>query len=193
LNQAQDLGPLAGLESTPKQRNLAADYPPCCRGCGHPLAFLPHKVIADSCAPELGPLMVRYFLIRTPVFAVYIHNFLRSDNDRHFHDHPWAFATFLLTSGYAEHVPLIDGEPMGGECIEWRRRFSLLFRPAEWKHWVEVPKPLWTLIFRLRRRREWGFWTEKGWVNWRTYGLDWCEDGASSSDSQESKALGVSA
>jgi hypothetical protein len=124
------------------------------------------KVIADACAPELGPLMVRYFLIRTPWFNLYLHRFLRSDNDRHFHDHPWDFVTVLLSGGYWENTP-------GGRF--WRRRFSILRRPAEWQHWVEIVEPVWTLIAVSRKRREWGFHTERGWLDWKTYGSEMCE------------------
>jgi len=130
------------------------------------MTMLRFKVIADPCKPELGPLMIRYMLIRTPWFSLYLHRFLRSDNDRHFHDHPWNFWTLLLSGGYREHTP--DG-------TFWRRRLSLLYRPAEWQHWVEIVKPVWTLVMVTPKRREWGFVTERGWVNWRTYDREGCE------------------
>jgi hypothetical protein len=53
---------------------------------------------------------------------------------------------------------------------------SVLYRPAEWQHWVEIIDPVWTLVFRFRRRREWGFVTERGWVDWMTYGKELCDD-----------------
>ncbi len=111
-------------------------------------------------------MMIRYRLLHTRWFGLYLHHFLRSDNDKHVHDHPWAFATFLLSGGYREHTP---------SGIFWRRRFSVLFRPAEWKHWIEVQQPVWTIVLRLRRVREWGFWTERGWIDWQTYGKEWCD------------------
>jgi hypothetical protein len=87
------------------------------------------KAIFDVCAPEKGPLLIRYQLLRTPWFNIYLHHFLRSDNDRHFHDHPWHFLTILLAGGYIEHTP----------CGTFRRRrFSVLVRPAWWQHWVEI-------------------------------------------------------
>jgi hypothetical protein len=126
---------------------------------------LPHKVIADPCNPDRGPMLIRYFLVRTRWGNLYLHHFLRSDSDRHFHDHPWTFVTFLL-GGYREHTPA---------GVFWRRRFSLLYRPAEWKHWVEIVKPVWTLILVRPKRREWGFWTERGWVQWQAYEEAGCE------------------
>jgi hypothetical protein len=124
------------------------------------------KVIGDPCHPEIGPLMVRYVMVHTHWLGVYLHHFLRSDNDRHFHDHPWSFVTILLSGGYLEHTP---------EGTFWRRRFSVLWRPAEWQHWVEVKRPVWTLMLRFPRRREWGFITDRGWVDWQTYDREWCE------------------
>jgi hypothetical protein len=130
------------------------------------LSWLPQREIIDACNPSIGPLMVRYFLLRSRWLGLYIHHFRRSDNDRHFHDHPWGFLTFLLSSGYFEHTPA---------GVFWRRRFSVLYRPAEWLHWVEVPRPVWTLVVRLPRRRVWGFITPAGWVDHKTYGSEWCE------------------
>ena len=126
---------------------------------------IPHKVITDPCNPDRGPMLIRYFLLRTRWGNLYLHHFLRSDSDRHFHDHPWDFTSFLL-GGYIEHTPAGTFR---------RRRFSILHRPAEWKHWVEVPKPVWTLILVRRRRRQWGFWTERGWVQHRAYEEAGCE------------------
>jgi hypothetical protein len=127
---------------------------------------LPYRVIEDACDPGAGPMLVRYFVLRTHWLGIYLHHFLRSDNDLHFHDHPWSFLTLLLSGGYREHTPA---------GTFWRRRFSILFRTAEWRHWVEVEKPVWTLVMRFPRRREWGFHTEEGWIDWRTYGREWCD------------------
>jgi hypothetical protein len=123
------------------------------------------KLILDRCNPNAGPMLARYSLLRTPFGNLYLHHFLRSDNDRHFHDHPWSFLTFLLGS-YIEHTP---------RGVFRRRRFSLLWRPATWRHWVEVVRPVWTLVFVTNKSREWGFWTERGWIDWRTYDREWCE------------------
>jgi hypothetical protein len=121
---------------------------------------LPWKQIGGECFKQRGPLMVRYMLLRTRWFNLYLHNFLRSDADRHCHDHPWSFCSLILTEWYVEHTP--NGE----------RRFkpgSVLYHPAEWLHWVEVAKPMWTLVLVFPKRREWGFLTERGWIRWQKY------------------------
>lgn len=124
----------------------------------------PTKVIGGECFHIRGPLMTRHLICRTPWFSVYLHHFLRSDYDRACHDHPWSFMSLILTSGYTEHT------------INGSRRFgpgSVLVRPAEWLHWVEIQKPAWTLVVVGRKRREWGFLSSsKGWQGWQEFEAD---------------------
>lgn len=120
-----------------------------------------------SCQAEKGPLFTRYYLFESKPLSVYLHHFHASDDDRAFHDHPWSFVTFLFHHGYWEHTP---------KGRFWRRRFSLLRRPATWRHIVELEKPTWTLVFRFKRVREWGFHVPgTGWMDWQTYGKQWCD------------------
>jgi len=119
----------------------------------------PHRTITDECTAS--PYMKRWHLLRTPWFTLMLHYFLRSDFDRALHDHPWGFITFLLTSGYWEHTNA------GGR--RWKRRFSILRRPAAWIHRVEIKKPCWTLVLHFRQCREWGFYTPAGFVQWDKY------------------------
>jgi hypothetical protein len=126
----------------------------------------PRRRVIWSCQEERGPLLTRYFLFQTRCVGLYLHCLHSSDEDRALHDHPWSFVTFLFHRGYHEHTP-------SGRF--WRRRFSVLWRPAEWQHRLEVSQPTWTLVLRLRRRREWGFWLPTGWLDWRAYGKEWCD------------------
>lgn len=76
------------------------------------------------------PYLLRWFVIpRNPVFNVYLHMFLRSDDDRALHDHPWLFnASVMIYGGYVEHT-IDDGgihrrtERVGGDL-------KLRFGPA---------------------------------------------------------------
>lgn len=45
----------------------------------------------------------RWYLIRSKAFAVFLHNFVRSDEDRALHDHPWRFIVIPIWRGYWEH------------------------------------------------------------------------------------------
>lgn len=105
-----------------------------------------------------------------------VHCIMQSDDDRALHDHPFGFVTFILKGGYHEH--LADGSKT------WHGAGSVLFRPAATVHRIELkttcdPKntmgacdpricalqPAWTLVFRTRYYREWGFATKAGWVH----------------------------
>lgn len=130
------------------------------------------KRVIWSCAAQRGVLLIRYYLIDTRWFAVYLHHLHASDEDRALHDHPWSFVTILLTSGYYEHI---EGPQRLTSRRFWRRRFSVLYRPAEWRYRLELVQPCGTLVFRWRRRREWGFWTKDGWMHYQTYGSKFCD------------------
>lgn len=125
------------------------------------LSGKPHFVIGGGERPYL----LRWYLIpRNRWFNIYLHKFLRDDDDRALHDHPWWFLSFMIAGSYAEYTST--------DRIE-RARFSLAFRPATHKHRVELPKslagkpiPCWTLVVTGRKVREWGFWCPKGFVPW---------------------------
>lgn len=104
--------------------------------------------------------------------SVYLHCFLRSDDDRALHDHPWFWCSILLHGGYTEHTIAAGG------IHRRRRRFAPSIRFASpWRaHRIELfktpfgPNPCWTLFITSPRFREWGFHCdETGWVPWRTF------------------------
>lgn len=103
---------------------------------------------------------------------VYIHRFLRSDDDRALHDHPWPWATLLLDGQYLEHLPASPDEPAGPTRVEHRQPGDLVCRlNAERPHRIELidGQPATTLFITGRRRREWGFWCGHGWRHWRMF------------------------
>lgn len=125
-------------------------------------------------ASHIGPngsYMHRY-IFRTPWFQIRLHHILRSDEDRHLHDHPFNFVSFLLSSGYWEETPLIVNGLMGRQR-RWCPRFSFVRRLAEDLHKLTLVEPTWTLVFAQLKRRDWGFQTEDGWVNNRLYHSTW--------------------
>ena len=106
--------------------------------------------------------MVRWYVIpRNPLVNIYVHKFLRSDDDRALHDHPWWFVSLMLRGRYDE---------VTDRGVKRRRAGSIAYRPAEWRHRVRLIRrglpsagqvwevPCWTLIITGRRVRTWGFW-----------------------------------
>jgi hypothetical protein len=100
-----------------------------------------------------------------------VHRTRRSDHDRHLHDHPWHFVSVILEGGYSEEIEVANA---GG--LTDRRRYrpgDVLFRHAEHRHRLEIEDggDCWSLVFTSHNVREWGFWTERGFVPWQQYDL----------------------
>ncbi len=119
---------------------------------------------------HVRPYLRRWWLIpRNPLFNVYVHQFLRSDDDRALHDHPWLFNCSVLLDGfYLEHTPL-------GQFL--RRAGQVKFRWGGAPHRVELfeqvrtrrPLPCWTVFITGPRVRQWGFHCPQGWVHWKRF------------------------
>lgn len=133
--------------------------------------FAMFKKVIITGADNVTPYMIRYIIARTPWGALYLHHFLRSDEDRCLHDHPWPFTSIILTGGYFEETPCKCGIQPDHTLLLWYGLGSVLRRPAEWRHRVVLKDGVqpWTLVFVGRRRRKWGFWTKSGWIYWREF------------------------
>lgn len=131
------------------------------------MAIYRKKVITRS---SNEPYLIRYTLIKNKWFSIKIHKILLSD-DACWHDHPWSFISFILKGGYKEYS---DKNPNG----KFFKPLSVLWRPAEWKHRLEITQPCWTLIISFKRKRKWGFFTKEGWVEWFNYnqGSNQCDE-----------------
>jgi hypothetical protein len=127
---------------------------------------------------HLGNYMHRWILL-TPWGSVRLHHILRSDADRHLHDHPFDFTSFLLTGGYIEVTPWQpEIGPLARQQKFWKR-FSLVRKRAEEAHLLVLMRPVWTFVLTGPKRRNWGFHTEKGWIYYREYSAAFPEHAAS--------------
>jgi hypothetical protein len=110
-----------------------------------------------------NPYLRRWHLIpRNPVFNIYLHHFLRSDDDRAHHCHPWLSLSLILAGSYTEHTIARGG-------VHHRRYYSagdLRLRSARFAHRIEIQpgNPCWTLFITGPVVREWGFHCPHGWV-----------------------------
>lgn len=116
---------------------------------------------------EDNPYLRRWFIIpRNPVFNIYLHRFLRSDDDRALHDHPWWNLSILLQGRYVEHSIAAGGIHRHIE----RKAGDFKFRFARAAHRIElIDGPCWTLFITGPRLRNWGFHCPKGWVPWQIF------------------------
>lgn len=123
--------------------------------------------------PDECPMMRRWVLV-TPLGSLRLHHFLRSDNDRQLHDHPWWFLTLVLRGRYVDEAE-IDGE----RRLDKLRPGSVRWRPALHRHAVKTDG-CWTLIITGRIGRQWGFWDRGVFLPvaeyFRRYGYAPCED-----------------
>ncbi len=122
----------------------------------------PSVVIGGAASPYL----LRWHLLpRNPLCNLYLHRFLRSDDDRALHDHPWVSASLILSGGYIEHRPTGP---------RWLLPGDLVVRGARSAHRVALRRdadscPVWTLFLTGPRVREWGFHCPGGWRHWRAF------------------------
>lgn len=87
--------------------------------------------------------------------AVRVHQILRSDNDRHPHNHPWPYLTIILRSGYWESVYDSQGHLVHQR---WHGPGSVLLRSAEHWHQLHVLNSSCTTLFiTFGTKRDWGF------------------------------------
>jgi len=83
-------------------------------------------------------------------FSFRIHKWLRSDDDRAYHNHPWHFLTIPLRRGYW------DQQPNAGK--QWVD--EPIFRNKDHKHWVQIIDgycPVWTFIITFGAPRRYAF------------------------------------
>lgn len=103
--------------------------------------------------------MVRWLVMRIFGWELKFNLFLSSDPGC-LHDHPWPFVSLMLAGAYTEHTQT-GARAYRAPCV--------LFRPARWKHRIEIVEPCLTLNVSAPRRRNWGFWTPSGWIQHNRY------------------------
>lgn len=112
------------------------------------------------------PYMLRWWIIpRNKWFNIYLHKFLRSDDDRALHDHPWANVSYLLAGTYIEHSILAGGVQ---RAVRYGKG-QFKFRWPRTAHRIEIDQPTWSLFITGPVVRTWGFHCPKGWRPWMTF------------------------
>lgn len=106
----------------------------------------------------------RVRIIVTPWFSILLHRIGTSDNGRDLHDHPWKFTSIVLRGGYEEEVA--DIRTPWRHTIRDHKAGSIHRIRLDQAHTITRlhRTPTWTLIFTGPPRRQWGFYTEDGWV-----------------------------
>lgn len=124
--------------------------------------------------PSECPIMFRRTLVSSRWGKLLFHRFLPGASDEAPHDHPRSFVTIVLRGGYDDVKP--DGS------IDRVYAPTIRYRSAEHAHITKVgSEGATTVVIMGRLRREWGFWREGKWFEWRRFerlfGLNWrCPD-----------------
>lgn len=117
-----------------------------------------------------NPYLLRWYLTeRHPErHKIYLHKFLRDDDDRALHDHPANSVSIILRGGYLEHLP--------GGVVKRRYPGMVVFRKAEQAHRIELFRdkrgnviPARTIFIFGPKVREWGFHCPQGWRHWSEF------------------------
>lgn len=118
---------------------------------------------------EASPYLRRWYL--TPYgdeAGVYLHQFLRSDDDRALHDHPYESTSIILAGGYVEHL--------AGGAMAPRGVGDVVTRDAASPHRVQLLRDkagteqfAITLFLHGPRVRAWGFHCPQGWRPWQEF------------------------
>lgn len=116
---------------------------------------------------EDDPYLRRWYLLpRNEHFNVYLHQFLRDDDDRALHDHPWASFSLVLSGCGVEYRQT----PPYGEVGHGFRAGDVFERSPEYAHRIKVLHgPIWTLFVTGPKVREWGLHCPDGWKHWRDF------------------------
>lgn len=115
------------------------------------------------------PYLMRWWVIpRNRWFNIYLHEVIRSDDDRALHDHPWVNASILLEGGYFEHRILAGG------CRSKRLigAGNIVVRRAHAAHRLEIipGRRAISLFITGPVIRHWGFHCpEAGWRHWKDF------------------------
>ncbi len=139
----------------------------------------PHFVIGH----EGSPYMNRWYVIpRNRLFNIYLHQILRSDDDRALHDHPWLNCSIVLSGSYHEVMPVSAPSwswPLPPQFCRPRTAGSIVLRRPSAAHRLEVDpgRPCWSLFITGPNVRTWGFWCPRGFRPWQQF-VDMTNTGA---------------
>lgn len=135
-------------------------------------------VVGMQCPDDhIQDYMLRYWIfspeeskaLNLPFCGVRLHRILREDYDRHPHNHPWKFRSFILTGGYSESLLSENGSLVVND-VRPGRSYA---RGRESYHRITqiyTDEPLWTLcVFSEMKNNGWGFMTENGHVDSHSY------------------------
>jgi hypothetical protein len=112
----------------------------------------------------------RWRFLELPFLRVYLHNILRADEDKHQHDHPWSFCSFILKGGYKQDVTKWWTGPYETISDECRAGSFRKYCSRDTHKLTELFGSTWSIVVAWGFKREWGYQTiERGWLKANEY------------------------
>ena len=90
------------------------------------------------------------WVLELGLFSLRVHHWVGNDDIRVFHDHPYAFITFIFKGSYIDCTP--------GDIVEFLTAPAIRFRPAQYKHTV-IAKDCWSFLICGIKIRHFKFWS----------------------------------
>lgn len=125
-----------------------------------------------------GVYLRRWWLLpRNPIFNLYLHQIVGSDDDRALHCHPWFNVSVILRGHYLERLPRNQSQDNGFDYVRGfyydvsREAGQLAFRLGHHRHRLILPAngECWTLFVTGPTYRRWGFYCRHGWMHWAKF------------------------
>ena len=114
--------------------------------------------------------ILRLHLIKTPWFAICLHWINKPDAEPYLHDHPVSFLSIILKGGYVEERTKQEHYSAPEIVLVQRNWYNYISANFTTRHRIISVKPnTLTLTFMGPKVREWGFYTENGWIHWKEY------------------------
>ena len=93
--------------------------------------------------------------------SLLLHHFLKPDDDKHLHNHPWAGRSTILSGGYVEDS--LDG-------LKTLKPFDSNMITADTYHCVKSIQPnTWSLVHTGDKEGEWGFLVDGEHIHYLDY------------------------
>ena len=96
-----------------------------------------------------NPYLIRWTLLFCN-YSIRLHHWIKSDDNRFFHDHSCDLISFVIKGRYTNVTP--NGEFPVKAISAWKAK-------AKQRHWLKIPKEgAWTILLCSRPYHKWGFY-----------------------------------
>jgi hypothetical protein len=113
----------------------------------------------EALGKEECPYLYRWTLI---LFgrSFRLHHWLRSDDNRYFHDHACDLTSIILKGHYYNCVPESEHNLDTRDCKKIPVKAGSIWKAKAWqKHYLEIPEGgAWTLLIQGKAYHKWGFY-----------------------------------